>query len=240
MTEQNKILLQVKNLETGYGKKQVLFGASLEARAGETVALIGPNGAGKSTILKAVCGLVPIWKGQVIFNGESINGATPAKNVKRGITFAPQGNRVFDELSVRENLEIGGFQLPKKELKARMDEVVQLFPSLKERMDMDAGKLSGGEQQMLALARALMPKPKLLLLDEPSLGLSPALVKDVFAKIKEIGRTTGIGIVIVEQKVREVLDICRKVYSIKLGKVVFSGPPEAIRENKAKLKELFL
>ena len=233
-------MLEIRGLETGYGKKQVLFGLSLEVRKGEIVALIGPNGAGKSTVLKAVCGLIPTWKGEILFEGSATNGSTPARNVARGITFAPQGNRVFDDLTVMENLEIGGFQLLRKELKQRINQVLEMFPILRERRRQDAGKLSGGEQQMLALARALVPRPKLLMLDEPSLGLSPSLVGTVFKKIVEINREAGVALLIVEQKVREVLDICHRVYSIKLGKVAFSGAPEELKENKDKLKQLFL
>ena len=233
-------MLKIKELETGYGKKQVLFGLSLEVREGEIVALIGPNGAGKSTVLKAVCGLIPAWKGEICFNGSVTNGSTPERNVARGITFAPQGNRVFADLTVMENLEIGGFQLPRNELKNRIAQVYQMFPVLKERARQDAGKLSGGEQQMLALARALVAKPKLLMLDEPSLGLSPNLVGDVFEKIVEINRETGVSILVVEQKVREVLAISERVYSIKLGKIAFEGLPDELKEDKAKLKKLFL
>jgi len=233
-------MLEIKELQTGYGKKQVLFGVSLEVPKGEIVALIGPNGAGKSTILKAVCGLIPVWQGEIRFNGTATNGSTPAQNVARGITFAPQGNRVFDELTVMENLEIGGFQLPAKELRGRIEEVFELFPVLKERSRQYAGRLSGGEQQMLALARALVPKPKLLMLDEPSLGLQPNLVGSVFETVSRINRDTGVAILIVEQKVRQVLELCHRVYSIKLGKVAFVGEPNELKEDKDKLKELFL
>ena len=233
-------MLKISNLETGYGKKQVLFDLSLEVEEGEVVSLIGPNGAGKSTTLKAVCGLLTAWKGEIIFNGTRIDGSTPAQNVARGITFAPQGNRVFDELTVMENLEIGGYQLPRKELKSRIAEVIEIFPVLKERARKNAGKLSGGEQQMLAFARALVPKPKLLMLDEPSLGLAPNIVKDVFEKIVEVNCETGVSILIVEQKVREVLEICSRVYSIKLGKVAFEGEPGELKDDKDKLKQLFL
>jgi branched-chain amino acid transport system ATP-binding protein len=233
-------MLQVEQLETGYGKKQVLFGLSLEVRQGETVAIIGPNGAGKSTVLKAVCGLIQPWKGEIRFEGELLNGSTPAKNVRRGITFAPQGNRVFPDMTVMENLEIGGCQLPKQELWTRIEHVLDMFPILRERPKQVAGKLSGGEQQMVALARALIPKPKLLMLDEPSLGLSPGVVKDVFERIQTISRETGISILIVEQKVREVLDVCNRVYSLKLGKVFFTGMPDTLKHDKAKIKELFL
>ena len=233
-------MLNISNLETGYGKKQVLYGLSFEVQKGEIVALIGPNGSGKSTALKTVCGLIPVWKGEIRFEGNLINRSNPAQNVARGITFAPQGNQVFNELSVMENLEIGGFQLPRDELKSRVDAMLQMFPILKERWRQDAGKLSGGEQQMLALARALIPKPKLLMLDEPSLGLSPKLIVSVFKRIVEINHDFGVSILIVEQKVREVLKICSKVYSIKLGKVAYSGEPDVLLDSKEKMKELFL
>jgi branched-chain amino acid transport system ATP-binding protein len=143
-------------------------------------------------------------------------------------------------MTVMENLEIGGCQLPKQELRTRIEQVLGMFPILRERPRQMAGKLSGGEQQMVSLARALIPKPKLLMLDEPSLGLSPGIVKDVFGRIQTIGRETGISILIVEQKVREVLDICSRVYSLKLGRVFFTGKPDALKGNQAKIKELFL
>lgn len=233
-------MLAIRELETGYGKKQVLFGLSMEVREGEIVALIGPNGAGKSTVLKTVCGLIPAWKGEIWFNGSPVNGTTPARNVARGITFAPQGSRVFHDLTVKENLEVAGSQLPRKVVRERIEHILQFFPALKERTRQDAGRLSGGEQQMLALARALVQKPKLLMLDEPSLGLSPNLVRTVFEKIVEINRENKLSIFIVEQKVRKVLEICNRVYSMKLGKVAFEGRPEELRDNKTKLKNLFL
>ena len=233
-------MLEIKELETGYGKKQVVFGLSLNVRNGEIVTLIGPNGAGKSTVLKAVCGLIPAWKGEIRFNGTPVNGSTPAQNVARGITFAPQGNRVFADLTVMENLEIGGYSFPRKEAKERIAQMLELFPALKERTRQDAGRLSGGEQQMLALARALVPRPKLLMLDEPSLGLAPNLVATVFKRIADISREESVAILIVEQKVREVLDVCNRVYSMKLGKIAFEGLPDELKTNKAKLKDLFL
>jgi len=234
------MLLIIKDIKTGYGKKQVLFGLSLDVHEGEIVALIGPNGAGKSTVLKVVCGLIPVRNGEIRYNDLLINNSTPAQNVTRGITFTPQGSRVFTDLTVDENLEIGGIQLPRNELLKRIEYVREMFPILKERARQDAGKLSGGEQQMLALARALIPKPKLLMLDEPSLGLSPNLVSSVFEKIVQINKEAGVTFLIVEQKVREVLEICQKVYSIKLGKVAFEGKPSELREDKEKLKRLFL
>jgi len=205
----------------------------------QSVVLIGPNGAGKSTVLKAVCGLVPAWKGEICFGGTAINDSTPATNVARGITFAPQSNRVFDELTVLENLEVGGFQLPKKELKDRIEEVFGLFPVLKERARQLAGKLSGGEQQMLAVARALVPRPKLLMLDEPSLGLAPNLVTAVLDKVYEINHDTGIAVLIVEQKVRDVLRIANRAYGLRLGKVMLEGSSDEIG-NPENLHPLFL
>ena len=235
----NKIL-EISGLETGYGKKQVLFGLSLDVKAGEIVALIGPNGSGKSTVLKTVCGLLQPWQGEILFDGGTTNGSNPAQNVSRGITFCPQGNLVFHDMSVMENLEIGGYQLKRQEAKERIGEVLEIFPVLKDRLKQDTGKLSGGEQQMVALARALVPKPKLLMLDEPSLGLSPKLIGVVFDKVIEINKTNGVTFLIVGQKVREVLEICERVYSIKLGKNAFEGKPEELKEDKGRLKELFL
>ena len=233
-------MLEISELETGYRKKQVLFGVSLDVQEDEVVGLIGPNGAGKSTVLKAVCGLIPVWKGRIQFDGRLTTVATPAQNITRGITFVPQGNRVFDELTVIENLEIGAFHLPGQESRKRIDEVLQIFPILKERVQQIAGELSSGEQQILALARALVPKPRLLMLDEPSHGLSPSLVDAVFRKVLEISRGKRVAILIVEQKVREVLEICTRVYSLKLGKIAYSGHPSELKEDKERLKQLFL
>lgn len=233
-------MLLVKELEAGYGKKQVVFGASLDVRAGEIVALIGPNGAGKSTVLKVVCGLIPSWKGEIRFDGGAVNGSNPAQNVARGLSFAPQGNRVFTDLTVMENLEIGGYVLPREEVKKRIAQVLELFPTLKAHLRQNAGRLSGGEQQMLALARTLIPKPKLLLLDEPSIGLAPNIAATLFTQITEISREGRVAILIVEQRVREVLEICDKVVSMKLGKVAFEGLPDELKHDKAMLKRLFL
>lgn len=232
-------MLRISDLEAGYGKKQVLSAVSLEVRPREIVALIGPNGAGKSTVLKTVCGLVPIWNGEVRFGGSTINGSTPAQNVARGLTFAPQGNRVFDDLTVLENLRVGGFQLPHTQLSRRIHEVFQLFPVLKGRVWLDAGKLSGGEQQMLALARALIPQPKLLMLDEPSLGLSPSLACSVFDTVSRINQQAGVTILIVEQRVRDVLRIAHRAYGMRLGEIALEGRPDDILIGDD-LKRLFL
>lgn len=233
-------MLLLSHADAGYGKKQVLFGIDLAARVGKITAIIGPNGAGKSTVLKVAHGLLPLWKGEATFNGESLNGASPARRVRQGITFCPQGNRVFGELNVRENLELGGTHLPKKEVAERIATILELFPQLPPRLKQTAGTLSGGEQQMVAIARALVSKPKLLMLDEPSLGLSPNVLNDVFEKIVEVNRVQGVTILIVEQKVRKVLAIADHVYSLKLGKVSFSGPPADLVGNHERLKGLFL
>ena len=234
------MMLKINNLDTGYGKKQVLFDLSMNVPQGKITAIIGPNGSGKSTILKTVCGLLPLWQGTVLFDGAPLSKSNPVENVKKGITFAPQGNRVFDELTVLENLEIGGHFLKKQELKTRIEEMLTFFPILRERLKQDAGKLSGGEQQQLALARALIPQPKLLMLDEPSLGLAPSLLKSVFEKITRVNQENKTTILIVEQKVREAFNICHKVYSLKLGRVAFEGKPEDLNGNTERLKELFL
>ena len=233
-------MLEIKSLNTGYEKKQVLFDLSLKVEDGEIVSIIGPNGAGKSTILKVVCGLIKAWDGEILFDNKNLNHNQPSKNISLGITFAPQGNRVFDELSVKENLEIGGYLLPKEKLISRIEVILKIFPILNERYKQIAGSLSGGEKQMLALGRALIPEPKLLLLDEPSLGLAPNLLNDVFQKIVEINKTMNVSILIVEQKVKEVLAISHRVYSIKLGRVAFEGKSKELVGNKEKLKELFL
>ena len=233
-------LLKIENVDTGYGQFQVLFDLSLNVQQGEIVSIIGPNGSGKSTILNTICGLLPVWKGDVYFDGQSIKRRSVSKNIEAGLTFSPQGNRVFNELTIMENLEIAGFSQQKNDLKNRIDSTLSLFPGLKNRTGQMAGKLSGGEQQMLALARALIPEPKLLLLDEPSLGLAPNLVKDAFQKLVEINKTRKVTMLIVEQKVNEILNISNRVYSIKLGRVAFKGKSENLKGNKKKLNELFL
>lgn len=233
-------ILTLKATDAGYGKKQVLFGIDIAARAGKITAIIGPNGAGKSTVLKVAHGLLPLWNGSLVFDGAPLNGSNPAQRVRQGITFCPQGNRVFGELTVRDNLELGGTHLPKKEVSERVDAILELFPQLPPRLKQIAGTLSGGEQQMVAIARALVSKPKLLLLDEPSLGLSPNVLADVFEKIVKVNRIQGVTILIVEQKVRKVLAIADHVYSLKLGKVAYNGPPGVLIEQPETLRKLFL
>ena len=233
-------ILTLSAADAGYGKKRVLFGIDLAAQTGKITAIIGPNGAGKSTVLKVAHGLLPLWNGSLTFDGANLNGTSPAQRLRRGITFCPQGNRVFGELNVRENLELGGTHLPKKEVAGRVAAILELFPQLPPRLKQTAGTLSGGEQQMVAIARALVSRPKLLMLDEPSLGLSPNVLTDVFEKIVEVNRSQGVTVLIVEQKVRKVLAIADHVYSLKLGKVAFDGTPAGLSGDPAKLKTLFI
>jgi len=233
-------MLKVKNLDTGYGKKQVIHDVSLEVENNEIVALIGPNGSGKSTILKSIIGVLPVWKGEIFYKDERIDNQKTSKIIQQALTFCPQGNRVFADMTVRENLEVGGFHLKKPLLKERIDYVLALFPILKDRIKQIAGTLSGGEQQMLSLARALIPQPRLLLLDEPSLGLAPKIQALVFEKITEINETQKIAMLIVEQKVLKVLDISQRVYSIKLGKIAFKGESKNLKSNPSHMKDLFL
>ena len=240
MTETGTSILEVRDLETGYGKKQILFSISLDVKRGEIVSLVGPNGAGKSTVLKTVIGLVPVWKGEIKFDGDKLAGKPVAKNVAAGIGFVPQGNVVFDELNVRENLEIGGYLLYRQEVKERIESVFSLFSILRERASLLAGRLSGGEKQMLALGRALVAKPKLLLLDEPSLGLSPSLVKSSFETIRRLNQEQGVSILIVEQKVHKVLEISDRTYVLKMGRVVLEGNSNEILRDKEKVREAFL
>jgi branched-chain amino acid transport system ATP-binding protein len=235
------VLLEMEAVETGYGNKQILFGISLTVYQGEIVALIGPNGAGKSTVLKAAFGLLPTWKGKITWDGKPIQGTSPEQNIrKQMMSFAPQGGRVFDDLTVFENLELGGFLLPKTQRRQHIEEIFDLFPILAERSQELAGQLSGGQQQTLSLGRALVCAPKLLLLDEPSLGLSPNLVSATFDQISQINRELGRTVLIVEQKVRAVLELCDRVYGLKFGKCVFCGEPDNLKTHDDRLKELFL
>lgn len=240
MQHSETILLRVDSLVAGYGKKQVLNGVSLGVGRGEIVALIGHNGAGKSTLLKAVFGLIPVWQGQVSFDDKAVLSPKPREWLRMGVAYVPQGNRVFTDLTVQENLEMGGITLPTKQaVKDGMERVFTLFPALKERLKQRAGTLSGGEKQMLALGNALILSPKLLLLDEPSLGLAPPLVTEALTRIQQISRDSGVTVLIVEQKVREVLKIAQRVYVLRTGRVSFTGPAAELNDD-AKLKEVYL
>lgn len=240
MVEETPHVLLVDALVTGYRKKQVLNGVTLHVTHGEIVALIGHNGAGKSTLLKAVFGMLPIWTGSVALDGTRLNASTPRELVLAGVAYVPQGNRVFTDLTVRENLEMGGVTLSDgARLKEGIERAFTLFPALKPRLRQRAGTLSGGEKQMLALANVLVLAPRVLLLDEPSLGLAPPLVTEALQCIQQISRDSGAAVLIVEQKVREVLKIARRVYVLRNGQVSYSGTSESLRD-EAKLRDVYL
>jgi branched-chain amino acid transport system ATP-binding protein len=228
---QKEILLQLQNVSVHYGGVKALDGVDISLDEGEIVALMGPNGAGKSTILKAIFGLAPINSGHVLWHEESFK-PIPWQVVSRGIAYVPQGRRVFIHLTIEENLEIGGFIIKdKKELKRRVEEVMEIFPVLKQKRKAKSGTLSGGGQQMLAVARGLMTDPKVLLLDEPSLGLAPKIVKEVFAKIKEINENHRTAIMVVEHNIKSLLEIANRGYILDKGKVVYSGTSQKLLES---------
>jgi branched-chain amino acid transport system ATP-binding protein len=231
-------VLKVKNITVYYGSVLALDNVSINVNEGEIVALIGPNGAGKSTALNAICGLLTPQSGDILFYGERINGKKPYELVRKGICLVPQGRRIFYSMTVLENLEMGAYTLVNLEIKERMEKVFEIFPVLKERQKQKAGTLSSGEQQMLAIGRALMLKPKLLLLDEPSLGLSPNYVEIVFEKIKEINKD-GTTILIVEQNARMALEYADRGYVFEIGKIAFEDKAKNLIENK-EIKKLFL
>lgn len=238
--EKQNGFFRVENLITGYGKKQVVNGVNLSLVRGEIVALIGHNGARKSTLLKAVFGLIPIWQGQVVFDGKQVAKPVPRELLRAGVAYVPQGNRVFTDLTVRENLEMGGITLPnQKAMKDGIERVFTLFPTLKDRLKQRAGTLSGGEKQMLALGNALIVSPRVLLLDEPSLGLAPPLVSEALGRISQISRDNGVTVLIVEQKVREVLKIANRVCVLRNGRVSFTGIADELKDD-AKLREVYL
>lgn len=220
------MLLELTDVRASYGKKQVLSGVNLAVNVREIVALIGHNGAGKSTTLKTVHGLLPTGGGHISFDGRSIEHRTVNRNVQTGISLVPQGRFVFSDLPVSENLEVAAFVLKvaAEEIRRRMAAVFELFPALAEKRRELAGALSGGQQQMLAIGMALMQKPRLLLLDEPSIGLAPFLVQQVMESVVRIRDTFNSSVLIVEQNVRQVLRVSERVFVMKLGKVVLEAP----------------
>ena len=220
-------LLKVEDMHVYYGNIHAIKGVSFEVNEGEIVTLIGANGAGKSTTLNTVAGLLKPRSGQVTFNGQNIVGMPASKVVSLGMALCPEGRRVFQQMTVRENLEMGGFTRPAGELPGSLDHVYKLFPRLKEREKQVAGTLSGGEQQMLAMGRALMSKPKLLMLDEPSMGLAPILVEQIFDIIKEL-HASGTTILLVEQNAQMALSIADRAYVLGTGLITMSGAAEEV------------
>lgn len=217
-------LLEITALRGGYGQVEVLRGIDLSVNAGETVALLGSNGAGKSTLNNVVCGIYTAWSGSVRFDGHDLSRAHYRNVVKAGLIQVPEGRKVFPNLTVLENLELGSFTRARERRTSNLEKVFGIFPRLKERLPQLAGTMSGGEQQMLAIGRGLMAEPLLLILDEPSLGLSPLLVEEMFGLISRL-RDSGLAVLLVEQNVGQSLEIADRAYVIENGSVRFSGLP---------------
>ena len=215
-------LLKVENLHVYYGAIHAIKGISFEVNEGEIVTLIGANGAGKSTTLNTIAGLLKPRSGSIVFDGHNMAAVPASKTVSLGMALCPEGRRIFQQMTVRENLEMGGFTRPASEIEPSIEDVFIRFPRLKEREKQVAGTLSGGEQQMLAMGRALMSKPKLLMLDEPSMGLAPILVKQIFDIIKEL-HAAGTTILLVEQNAQMALSVADRAYVIGTGKITMSG-----------------
>ena len=225
-------LLKIDNIHVYYGAIHAIKGVSFEVNEGEIVTLIGANGAGKSTTLNTVSGLIKPRSGNVLFEGKSLLKVHTSKVVSHGMALCPEGRRIFQQMTVKENLEMGGYTRPDKEIPDSFEEMFTRFPRLKEREKQIAGTLSGGEQQMLAMARALMSKPKLLMLDEPSMGLAPILVEQIFEIIKEL-HEAGVTILLVEQNAQMALSIADRAYVLETGKISMSGNADELLHNDA-------
>jgi branched-chain amino acid transport system ATP-binding protein len=227
-------MLKIQNLKSGYNGMEVLHEVDLEVKPGEIVALIGPNGAGKSTLLKGIFSLCEIYSGKIIFKNKDLTHLPTYQLIAMGISYVPQGRQVFSDLTVKENLEMGAYIIKDKELiKRNIADVFNKFPILKERQNDYAFTLSGGEQQMLAIARALIQNPELLLLDEPSLGLAPKVMKEIFEKIKEINKQ-GISIIIVEQNAKKAVEIAHRTYILEDGEIALKGGKEILKDKRIK------
>ena len=224
-------MLEVKNLSVHYGMIQAVRNVDFTVKEGEIVSLIGANGAGKSTILKTLSGLIHPSKGEIVYLGENIASTSAKKIVEKGLVQVPEGRHVFPGLTVKENLELGAFlRKDKEEIQKDMEAVFERFPILKERKDQDAQTLSGGEQQMLAMGRALMRRPKLLFLDEPSMGLAPIFIREIFKIIQEIQKT-GTTVLLIEQNAKMALSISNRAYVLETGSVVLSGTGQELLES---------
>ena len=232
-------LLEVRDVVVGYGNAVVIDQLSFDVAAGEIVALLGTNGAGKSTLLKAISGILPIRGGTITFDGAPLHGRATHQIVAAGVVQMPGGRGTFPGLTVAENLRIGGVTVPKSTRPQRVAEVLEQFPILGERRDQLAGTMSGGQQQMLALARALMSRPRLLMIDELSLGLAPAVVQDLLAAVDGL-RSEGTAVVLVEQQVDLALDVAERAYFLERGAVRFSGPATELRGRTDLLRAVFL
>lgn len=225
-------LLEASNLTGGYGPVQVLFGLDLAVDEGEVVVVLGANGAGKTTTLRALCGMIPA-KGEVSFADRSIIGRKPEDIVRLGVAHVPQGRGTFADITVEENLKVGAYVRKDAEIHADIDRWYATFPRLAERRDQTAGSMSGGEQQMLAIARALMSRPRLLLLDEPSLGLAPLITRELFAQLAALNQETGMTMLVVEQNANLALDIADRGYVLEAGAIVTSGTAAELKSDEA-------
>jgi branched-chain amino acid transport system ATP-binding protein len=225
-------MLEVSDLVSGYGKSEVLREINLKIEQGQIVTIIGPNGAGKTTLFRTIFGLLPARKGRVFFEGEDLSKQPPLARIARGIALVPQGRNVFPDLSVLENMEMGAYTVKnKRQVQESMEECYRLFPILQERKKQRAATLSGGEQQMLVIARALMSKPRFLMLDEPSLGISPRLVKEIFKTIDLINKTTDVTICLVEQNANIALRLGHFGYVMEGGQIRMSGPTQDLLDD---------
>jgi branched-chain amino acid transport system ATP-binding protein len=234
------VLLEVEGIESGYGKKTVLQGVALRVREGEVVAMLGHNGAGKSTTLKTILGLLPARAGRVRFAGEAWANGDPVENVRRGMALVPQGRGVFPDLTVIENLMLGAYtQRDKAATATRLREVIELFPMLEERRAHRAGTLSGGQQQMVAVGMALMPRPRLMMMDEPSIGLAPVLVQRVLETARQINRRFGTAIILVEQNIKTALGVADRAYVMKSGRIVLEKPAAELLAAQGSWWELY-
>ncbi|MBF9015585.1 MULTISPECIES: ABC transporter ATP-binding protein [unclassified Oceanispirochaeta] len=226
-------MLKIKNISTYYGNIQALKDISIDVSEGEIITLIGANGAGKSTTLMSLCGIVPIKSGSIEFEGEDISKMNPDKIVSLGISQVPEGRRIFPQLSVKENLDMGAFlRNDKEEIKKDFDYVYDLFPRLAERRNQQGGTLSGGEQQMLAISRALMARPRLLLLDEPSLGLAPLIVQQIFEIIKKVNKENNTTVFLVEQNANMALKIAHRGYVLETGRISMTDDADKLLANE--------
>ncbi|WP_419780080.1 ABC transporter ATP-binding protein [Maridesulfovibrio sp.] len=233
-------MLKLKNVNTFYGNIQALRNINIEVEQGEIITLIGANGAGKTTTLMTISGVVPPRTGEVLYNGEPIHKAKPDKIVKMGISQVPEGRLIFPDLTITENLDMGAFLRDDKEgIKADMDHVFELFPILWERRKQLGGNLSGGEQQMLAISRALMARPKLLLLDEPSLGLAPLIIRQIFEIVKKINEESGTTVFLVEQNANLALKTAHRGYVMENGEIILSDTSDKLLANE-EIKKAYL